>query len=287
MLIRAMAPRARLVGRRYFCSASDAEIALASDSSDGKTRTIVLNNPEKRNALSLEMMKQIDAHLVDAQHLRAILIKATGGVFSSGHDLKELRGGSKDFQRRVFDQSADLVMKLRNFPTPIIGVVSDQAVAAFGTQLIASCDIVLATKRSTFSTPGGSVGLFCSTPGVALARAANEKLSKLMLLSGLPVDAEEALRGGLISKVYADVEELEIGVQKITDAILNKSKPIITLGKEFFHRQIRLSIEDAFKEGAGVMVKNLNHSDAKIGIDAFIKKETPKWTHDQFEDAKE
>lgn len=261
-------------------------IILASDSEDGKIRTITLNNPKKRNCLSLEMMKEFDKYLSDADKLRIVILRASGSVFSSGHDLKELASASVEVQKSVFDLSAGINLKMKNFKTPIIAVISDQICSASGTQLIACADIILATRRSSFSTPGASVGLFCSTPGIPIARAANEKLSRFMLLTGLSIDAKTACDGGLISKVYDDQDALEVGVSEVTDAILSKSKPIIALGKEFFNQQIKIGLEDAYKEGSKVMVRNLDHRDAKIGIESFIKKKKPEWTHAKFDDNK-
>ncbi|KAF8764148.1 Enoyl-CoA hydratase domain-containing protein like [Argiope bruennichi] len=175
-------------------------------------------------------------------------------VFSSGHDLKELS------------------------QIPVIAVVNGLAAAA-GCQLIASCDIAIATTKSQFSTPGASVGLFCSTPGIAVSRNVPLKIASYMLFTGNNLSAEDAVRYGLISRVTEE-KELDIEVEKVIQSILSKSRSVLALGKKFFYNQLDKNIVDAYNLGNDVMVTNLANKEAKEGIEAFFQKRLPTWSHD-------
>nr|BAB14928.1 unnamed protein product [Homo sapiens] len=172
-------------------------------------RNIVLSNPKKRNTLSLAMLKSLQSdilHDADSNDLKVIIISAEGPVFSSGHDLKELtEEQGRDYHAEVFQTCSKVMMHIRNHPVPVIAMVNGLATAA-GCQLVASCDIAVASDKSSFATPGVNVGLFCSTPGVALARAVPRKVALEMLFTGEPISAQEALLHGLLSKVVPEAE---------------------------------------------------------------------------------
>ncbi|XP_068200594.1 enoyl-CoA hydratase domain-containing protein 3, mitochondrial [Palaemon carinicauda] len=182
------------------------------------------------------------------------------------------------YHMEVFDSCSRLMLALQSLKVPVIAKVNGIAAAA-GCQLVASCDIVIATDKSSFSTPGGNVGIFCSTPGIPLVRCVPRKVAAHMLLTGLPISADEALRAGLVSKVVPE-SELDSEVERTVDAILNKSKVVIALGKSFMYRQLELKVEDAYREGSNVMVDNINMIDGQEGINSFIEKRKPNWSHE-------
>lgn len=239
-------------------------------------RWVSLNNPSKRNVLSLEMMLSVLSRLEDDNDLRCIVLRANGPVFSAGHDLQEL--ASLKTRQGVLSTASKLMIRLRELPVPIVAQVAGPAVAA-GVQLMASCDIVVATDCSTFSTPGANVGVFCTTPGVAVSRSANLKTSAFMLLTGKSLSAEEALRGGLIT-LSCPRQDLDRVTNDILKSICSKSKPIVSLGKRAFYEQINYpNIQEAYGFAEGVMFQNLEHPDGQEGIRAFSSKQKPKWTH--------
>jgi enoyl-CoA hydratase/carnithine racemase len=261
---------------------SNAKQELADDltlvTEQNGVRKITLNNPKKRNALSLAMLESLSKNLIDSENLRCIVINANGPAFSGGHDLKELTSVTgSEYHKKVFNFCSHVMLRIRELPLPVIAQV-DGIAAAAGCQLAAACDIVVATDNSTFSTPGASVGLFCSTPGVAVARAANTKTAAYMLLTGRPITAQEALRAGLISRLVSK-DKLEEETAQITESICSKSKSVIALGKQFFYHQLDLDVGDAYSEGSGVMTDNLTLMDAQEGIESFIGKRKPSWTH--------
>lgn len=241
-------------------------------------RRIVLNNPKKRNALSLEMIETLHQNLVKGNDssLRCIILSAEGPAFSSGHDLKELTKETGCSQHeKVFGACSNLMVTLQKLPVPVIAQVRGIAAAA-GCQLVASCDIVVASEKSTFSTPGATVGLFCSTPGVAVARAVPRKMASYMLLTGIPISADEALKCGLVSKVVPE-DQLEGETQRIAEAICRLSYPVIALGKSFFYKQIEMDQSSAYRNAEAVMVNNLRLEEAQEGISAFFQKRLPSW----------
>ena len=164
-------------------------------------------------------------------------------------------------------------------PVPVIAQI-DGVAAAAGCQLVAMCDIAIATQRSVFSVPGSSVGLFCSTPGVPLARAVPRKVSSYMLLTGKPINAQEAYQAGLISKMpVQDKAELEQELDAICQAIQDKPRGVVALGKKFYYQQLDMDLSSALEHGGKVMVHNLEYKDAQEGIGAFIEKRKPNWCH--------
>ncbi|NXQ24958.1 ECHD3 protein, partial [Alaudala cheleensis] len=264
--------------------------------SHGFCSTIVLNNPRRRNALSLPMLQSLRGdllHDVKSRELRVIVIAAEGPVFCSGHDLKEL--SSEDdvkHHSQVFELCAEVMTLIQKLPVPVIAKVNGLATAA-GCQLVASCDIAVASEKSQFATPGVNIGLFCSTPAVALGRSLPRKASFLsryssqlykklvaleMLFTGEPLSAHEALMHGLVSKVVPE-DKLEEETAKICQKICESSKSILALGKATFYRQITQDLDTAYKITTKVMVDNLTLRDGQEGIEAFVQKRKPVWSH--------
>ncbi|XP_007504012.1 enoyl-CoA hydratase domain-containing protein 3, mitochondrial isoform X1 [Monodelphis domestica] len=244
-------------------------------------RTIILNNPKKRNALSLHMLKSLRndiLHDAESKDLRVIIISAEGPVFSSGHDLTELSDEqSQNYHAEVFRTCAEVMMLIQKHPVPIIAKVNGLATAA-GCQLVASCDIALASEKSHFATPGVNVGLFCSTPAVALGRAVPRKVALEMLFTGEPITAQEALLHGLLSKVVPE-EKLEEETMRIAKKICTLSRSVVAMGKATFYKQLSQDIKTAYYLTSQAMVDNLASQDGQEGISAFIQKRKPVWSN--------
>lgn len=242
--------------------------------------TLVCHNTSNRNALSLEMLNELHTTFKmvnEVKDSRCVLLSSTGKVFSAGHNLKEL---TKDIPEThhglVFSTCTSLMKLLLDCPVPIVAKV-DGIAAAAGCQLVAMCDIVVASSTSMFSTPGVNLGLFCSTPGVAIARSIPMKLASYMLYTGLPISAEEALKAGLVSRVVK-ADQLETETQKVIESIRQKSLPVIRLGKQFLQRQIKMdNIMEAYKEGESVMMNNLQLHDTQEGLQSFSEKRKPQF----------
>ncbi|XP_067007279.2 enoyl-CoA hydratase domain-containing protein 3, mitochondrial [Anabrus simplex] len=244
-------------------------------------RKIVMTSQKTRNALSLQMMEDLIDSITTNQNdpaLRCILLYGEGRIFSAGHNLKELtsKDGS-EHHHQVFATCSRLMLGIMHCPVPVIAVVQGLAAAA-GCQLVASCDIAICTENSAFSTPGANVGIFCSTPGIAVGRAVPRKIAAHMLFTGLPLTAEEALQAGLVSKVTT-LENLDEEVKKTVDAICNKSRSILELGKKFLYQQLETDIRTAYRLGEDVMVNNLGLADGQEGIRSFLEKRKACWTH--------
>ncbi|CAG4952135.1 unnamed protein product [Colias eurytheme] len=246
------------------------------------TREITLNHEKTKNSLSLDMMSNlIEAlnHNNNEQSLRAIVLSANGNVFSAGHNLKELQQSTGiDQHKLVFNKASELMTSIIKSPVPVIAKVNGFAAAA-GCQLVATCDMIVCSQNSKFSTPGANFGIFCSTPGIAVGRSIPKSRAMYMLLTGEPLTAQEAYESGLVTKVVP-VEELDGEVNNIIDKIKHKSRSVIALGKEFYYKQIELNIFDAYKLGEEIMVKNINSSDGQEGIRSFVEKRKPVWNHD-------
>lgn len=247
-------------------------------------RTICLNDPKKRNALSLNMLQTLHKELKrDQDTLRVVIIKATGHVFSAGHDLKELapETGSK-FHAEVFNTCTSVMNLIQDMDAPVIAQINGLATAA-GCQLVATCDIAVASSKSQFATPGVNVGLFCSTPGVALGRAVPRKVAMEMLLTGHPISAQDALLHGLVSKVVPE-EEVENETMRIAKRICETSRKVTGLGKATFYAQMGIDKKNAYRLAERMMVENLTMADGKEGISAFIQKRKPVWDQDSDSD---
>ena len=255
---------------------------LTQTSFENGVKKVTMTAAKTRNSLSLEMLKILENHIVsDAQdpELRCIVLSGQGPAFSAGHNLKEMTyKEGKEYHEEIFKKCNDLMRSIVTCPVPVIAQV-DGVAAAAGCQLVAMCDIAVATAKSSFLVPGSSVGLFCSTPGVPLARAVPRKISSYMLLTGKPIKADEALQAGLISRMVLNPEELEQEVQAICQAIIDKPRGVIALGKKFYYQQLEMGLTQALDQGGQVMVDNLQLQDAQEGIAAFVEKRRPQWCH--------
>jgi enoyl-CoA hydratase/carnithine racemase len=241
---------------------------------------LTLNRPRAYNALSTSLMSALQDHL-DAlardHNVQAVVIAGAGKGFCAGHDLKELRGNrSRDFYEQVFAQCSKLMLSIVHLPKPVIARVHGIATAA-GCQLVASCDLAVAAEGTEFGTPGINIGLFCSTPMVALSRNVPRKVAMEMLLTGDRIVADEAVSFGLINKAVPD-ERLDEETAAIARKIVAKSPYVLKIGKEAFYRQLERSLEDAYAYTSEVMVTNMMARDAAEGIDAFIEKRDPVWS---------
>src|SRR5512134_2073646 len=242
--------------------------------------TLTLNRPQQFNALSTGMMAALqdalDAVAQDAG-ARVVVIAAEGKAFCPGHDLKEFKSNpSLDAYREIFAQGARLMVSIRRLPVPVIARVHGIATAA-GCQLVASCDLAVAAENAKFAVSGINVGLFCSTPGVALARNVATKQAFEMLVTGEFIDARTAQQRGLVNRVVP-AERLDAEVATLVDAILAKPGAAIAMGKELFYRQIECGVEAAYQMAGQTMACNLIDPVAQEGIDAFTAKRKPDWS---------
>jgi enoyl-CoA hydratase/carnithine racemase len=246
---------------------------------DGAVATITLNRPDKRNALSLELMQNLIGCLSEVGNrsdLRAVILAAAGTVFSAGHDLSEMTGGTLADYRRTFDVCTELMTKLQSIPQPVIARVQGVATAA-GCQLVATCDLVVASSNAKFATPGVKIGLFCTTPMVALTRAIGRKRAMEMLLTGAFIDAATAAEWGLLNRVVAP-EDLERETRELALRVAEASSLTVALGKQAFYAQIDLDQAKAYAYAKEVMSMNAMAADAQEGITAFLEKRRPCWT---------
>jgi enoyl-CoA hydratase/carnithine racemase len=250
----------------------------------GGVLTITLNRPEARNALSESLMRALQLTLdeaVDDAAVKVIIIAAKGPAFSSGHDLKEMSARRSDpdrglaYYRSLFTQCSHLMQTIMRHPKPVIAQVQAVATAA-GCQLVASCDLAVASSDARFATPGVNIGLFCSTPMVALSRSVPRKAAMEMLLTGEAVSAEEARRLCLINRVVAP-GELEKETQALARFIAAKPTSTLKTGKQAFQHQLELGVSNAYDYVGEVMVQNMLHGEAVEGIGAFLDKRPPKW----------
>ncbi|MGH1591059.1 enoyl-CoA hydratase [Methylobacterium phyllosphaerae] len=252
-------------------------VLLRSDA-DG-IATLTLNRPQSRNALSMALMgalqDELDAIRQDPA-VRVVILQGAGPAFCAGHDLKEMRADpSRAATEAVFQTCARLMLSLAHLPQPVIARVHGIATAA-GCQLVATCDLAVCSETARFATPGVQIGLFCSTPMVALSRAVSRKAALEMLLVGEPIDAAEALRIGLVNRVVPEAD-LDAAVGALATRIAGKARRVLAIGKEAFGRQIEMGLEDAYGYAAEVMTRNMMMADAQEGIDAFLGKRPPRW----------
>ena len=244
---------------------------------------LTLNNPPA-NALSIALMEALMAELERAgsdKSVRVVVIAAAGKLFSAGHDLKEMTAhradedGGRAFFEKTMRLCADLMLKVTHLPKPVIAEINGLATAA-GCQFVASCDLAICTDTSTFCTPGVNIGLFCSTPMVAVTRAAHRKQAMEMLLTGETIDASTAKDFGLVNRIVPK-EYLTQVVMKYAATIAAKSPLTLKIGKEAFYRQIEMPLEEAYDYAAQVMVENMLNIDAEEGICAFLEKRHAEW----------
>ena len=257
---------------------------LFQEVSEGGILRITLNDMKRRNALSEEMLAALADALQSAESddsARVIILAAKGPAFSAGHDLKQITAGRADadsgraYFTQVLANCSALMQSIVNHPKPIIAEVTGVATAA-GCQLVASCDLALAAESALFSTPGVHIGLFCSTPMVALSRNVSNKTAMEMLLTGEMVNAHKAEHIGLVNRVVSD-EHLTEQVMAMAAVIASKSTMTLATGKQAFYRQREMTLADAYDYSSQVMVDNLLKHDAEEGINAFIEKRTPEW----------
>ena len=250
----------------------------------GPVAILTLNRPAARNSLSegliAELHTALDA-IRDDTSVRAVVIAASGTTFSAGHDMKELTARRTDADRgrafftQMMTACSEMMQAIVKLPKPVIAAVQGVATAA-GCQLVASCDLAIASDAARFATPGVDIGLFCSTPMVALSRNVPRKQAMEMLLTGEMISAERAREIGLVNRVVAADTERAIAIELATQ-IASKSAYTLKIGKEAFYRQAEMSLQDAYKFASQVMTENMMARDAEEGIGAFIEKREPKW----------
>ena len=245
---------------------------------------LILNEPKNRNALSKKMISYLQEAISLASSddlVKVIIIAANGNVYSAGHDLKEItearshKDGGNSYFKDLFNSCSDLMKLIVECPKPIIAEVNGVATAA-GCQLVASCDLAISSDNSRFATPGVNIGLFCSTPMVALSRSVSKKDAMKMLLTGDMIDANEAKRISLINDFVAE-EDLIKSVMDLAEKISKKSASVVSIGKEAFYKQSELNLHDAYEYTSRVMTENTLNENAKEGIDAFLEKRDPNW----------
>jgi enoyl-CoA hydratase/carnithine racemase len=245
---------------------------------EGPAARLTLNRPEKRNALSLDLMEELTGALrrVSGEPgVRAIVIDAAGPAFSAGHDLSEMIGRDTPFFQRLFDVCTELMETIHHLPQPVIAQVEGIATAA-GCQLVAACDLAVAAETARFGTPGVKIGLFCSTPMVPLSRAIGRKRALDMLLTGRLIDAPTALEWGLVNRVVPGAD-LEAEVSALVGDIVRASPLTVGIGKEAFYAQVELDEHRAYDLTKAVMAMNARADDAQEGMCAFLEKRAPEW----------
>jgi enoyl-CoA hydratase/carnithine racemase len=248
-------------------------------SREGAIAIVTLNRPERRNALSLDLMRELLSCLEEIgreSEIRSVILAAAGTVFCSGHDLGEMTGRDLKQYREIFDLCSDLMQKIQAIPQPVIAEVQGIATAA-GCQLVASCDLAVAAEEARFATPGVKIGLFCTTPMVALTRAIGRKRALQMLLTGELVDARTAEEWGLINQVTT-AAELRPAARRLAERIAEASALTVSIGKQAFYSQIDLDQPKAYAYAKEVMSMNALAADAQEGIGAFLGKRKPCWS---------
>ena len=252
---------------------------LLRDDSDN-IATLTLNRPAARNALSMGLMQALDdalAAIAGDPSVKAVIVAANGPAFCAGHDLREIRATpNREAYEAVFALCSRLMQRIVRLPKPVIARVHGVATAA-GCQLVASADLAVAADSARFATPGVDIGLFCSTPMVALTRAVGRKAAMEMLLTGDMVPAARARELGLINTVVPEAE-LASATRALALRIASKSPLTVAIGKEAFYRQAEMDLTDAYAYASEVMTRNMMARDAAEGIDAFLGKREPRWT---------
>ena len=246
---------------------------------------ITLNNPSQQNTLSLDFINDLKKIIDKADkndEVKVIILSSSGKVFSAGHNLKEIKSHREDkdqglqFFTTLINSCSDLMIKIINNSKPIIAEVSGIATAA-GCQLVASCDLAYASENSKFATPGVNIGLFCSTPMVALSRVVKNKHSMEMLLTGDFIDANKAKNIGLINNYFSE-DRLVDEIRQMANKIANKSSQTVKIGKKAFYNQAQMKTDDAYKYASEIMIENMMNQDSDEGISAFLEKREPNWS---------
>jgi enoyl-CoA hydratase/carnithine racemase len=261
------------------------ESVVLSDLSNRGVLTLTMNRPQARNALNEALMAGLAENLDRAARdkgVRVVILRANGPAFCAGHDLKEMNAhrGERDkgeaYFRKVFRECSALMQAIVYLPKPVIAEVNGVATAA-GCQLVASCDLAIASDTSRFATPGVNIGLFCSTPMVALTRNLSRKHAMEMLLTGDMVSAADAVSLGLINRAMP-ADRVSSETRDLAEKIASKASTVLTTGKEAFYRQLELSLSAAYDYASECMTRNMLAADAEEGVGAFIDKRDPKWT---------
>ena len=245
---------------------------------EGSTAIVTLNRPERRNPLSLPMLQELTRcfrAIGEDAEVRSAILRANGPAFSAGHDIAEMSGKDGAFYRELFEACTVLMETLQGIPQPVIAQVHAMATAA-GCQLVASCDLAVAAPEAKFATPGVKIGLFCSTPMVALSRAVGSKRALEMLLTGEAISAQEALEAGLVNKVVP-APELAAATRALAAKISSSSPYVVAIGKSAFYRQLQMPQPLAYDYAQDVMAMNARAADAQEGFQAFLQKRQPKW----------
>ena len=246
---------------------------------------ITLNNPSQQNTLSLDFINDLKKIIDKADkndEVKVIILSSSGKVFSAGHNLKEIKSHREDkdqglqFFTTLINSCSDLMINIINNSKPIIAEVSGIATAA-GCQLVASCDLAYASENSKFATPGVNIGLFCSTPMVALSRVVKSKHSMEMLLTGDFIDANKAKNIGLINNYFSE-DSLVDEIRQMANKIANKSSQTVKIGKKAFYNQAQMKTDDAYKYASEIMIENMMNQDSDEGISAFLEKREPSWS---------
>lgn len=262
------------------CSSMNPSEPLVIRENLGSVVTLTLNSPKQFNALSVDMLSAMQTELDSIAHdssIRVVVIAANGKAFCAGHNLKEMRANpEKAFQRALFEQCSQMMLTINRMPQVVIAKVEGIATAA-GCQLVAACDLAVASDNAKFATSGISVGLFCSTPAVAVSRNLSRKQAFEMLITGEFIDAHTALHQGLINRV-ASAEQLDTTLQSLIDSIIAKSSVALTTGKTMFYNQLDMTLAEAYEYASEVMSCNMMADDVSEGIDAFIEKRPAVWT---------
>lgn len=241
----------------------------------GPAQIITLHRPERRNALSSELLLELETATQSAA-ARVLIIASGGPVFSAGHDITELANASQFECSALFDLCSRLMLGLQQLPMPVIAEVDGLATAA-GLQLAAACDLAVASDQASFATPGVRIGLFCTTPMVPLVRAIGRKRAFEMLITGDAIDAKTALDWGLVNQVVPR-SELRETTLRLADRIASASAATLALGKQAFYQTCAMADRDAYETATATMIGNMQHSDAREGVSAFLEKRRPVWT---------
>jgi len=247
---------------------------------DGRVAVVSMNRPERRNALSEEHMRELTDFLKavgGSREVSVVILKGEGPAFCAGHDLSEMVDRDISFYRHLFDVCTELMETIQAIPQPVIAQVHGMATAA-GCQLVATCDLAVASEEARFATPGVKIGLFCSTPMVALSRAVGRKRAMEMLLTGEPLTAREALAAGLVNRVVP-AERLEEETRALAEKIAEASAFTVGIGKQAFYRQLEMPQPQAYAYAKEVMSLNATAADAQEGMCAFLEKRSPRWRH--------
>lgn len=243
--------------------------------------TLRLNRPGQLNALSVDMITAVQerlAAIAAEERTRVVVITGVGKAFSAGHNLKEMRANyTRAYQQKLFERCSEMMLSIHRLPQPVIAAVNGLATAA-GCQLVATCDLAVAAQTARFATSGINVGLFCSTPAVAVSRTVSRKHALQLLLTGDFIDADRAYEIGLVNQVVAP-DALEAAVGELAAKLAAKSAHALRLGKAAFYRQLEVGVSDAYALAGTTMADNMMDRDAAEGIDAFIEKRAPSWDH--------